>query len=84
MNPRARRIRRQRRKDRLRDAVAAQYELNAWLREAREVERAQARREEIARLKAARTDPNHALRVASQIQTGGALFAQMTRALPKV
>ena len=30
------------------------------------------------------SDPHYALRVQSQIQTGAGLFAQMTRALPKV
>jgi hypothetical protein len=84
MNPRARRIRRQRRKDRIRDAIAAKEELEAFVRRAREAERAEARRAEHASRKAAKPDPNHALRVQSQIQTGAGLFAQMTRALPKV
>lgn len=84
MNPRARRIRRQRRKDRVRDAEAAEQEIEDLKRVAREVERAQERRAADAERKAAKKDPNHALRVESQIQTGAALFAEMTRSLPKV
>lgn len=84
MNPRARRLRRQRRKDRVRDAEAEIKEVIAFARHAREAARAAGRRAALADRKAENTDPNHALRVASQIQTGAGLLAQMARALPKV
>jgi hypothetical protein len=84
MNPRARRIRRQRRKDRVRDAEAAKEEVEAFIRSAREAERAAARRAAHVDRKAAPPDPNHELRVASPIKTGAGLFAEMTRALPKI
>lgn len=80
MNPRARRIRRQRRKDRVRDAEheaeLAREELAAFNRKAQRLA-AQAEK------KVAQADPNHLLRVQSQIQTGAGLFARAAAALPK-
>lgn len=84
MNPRARRIRRQHRKDRVRDAVAAKDRLMEQIRRSRERERSTAR--VAAHRQSKETgDPLHALRVQSQIATGTtgleALFAKQQ---PKV
>jgi len=93
MNPRARRIRRQRRKDRVRDAEAAKEESDvfvlpngalAYVRNARESERVRVRREAISGSKMTKADLSPAPRVPPAVQTAAALFAQMARALPKV
>ncbi len=85
MNPRSRRIRRQRRKARVRDAEAAKEEVEAFVRASREWERAEARRvaHDQRKVLLDASDPNHELRVQSQIQTGAGLLARMASALAR-